>query len=123
MSSAPPLRRTARWWVIGIIGVLGMSAIAVWFGIAASAGKANWVNTGFEVVADDEVQVRFDLRRDPTRAVECAVEALDESRFVVGRTTTRIEPTDQSPSRHIATVQTAGPAVTGYVEDCIYLAQ
>ncbi|MGB5937344.1 MAG: DUF4307 domain-containing protein [Ornithinimicrobium sp.] len=123
MSLATPVRNSRRWWVIGVVGVAVMTALAVWFGVASAVGKANWVNTGFDVVAENEVQVRFDLRRDPSRAVECAVEAQDGSRFVVGRTTTRIEPTDQSPSRHVAIVQTTSTAVTGYVEDCRYVSE
>lgn len=123
MPPAAPARNSRRWWAIGILGVALMTATAVWFGVASAVGKANWVNTGFDVVSENEVQVRFDLRRDPSRAVECAVEAQNESRFVVGRTTTRIAPTDESPSRHIATVQTTSTAVTGYVEDCRYISE
>lgn len=121
MSASAQARSTRRWWVIGAVGVAVMTALAVWFGVASVSGKPNWVNTGFDVTATEEVQVRFDLRRDPGRVVECAVEAQDESRFVVGRTTTRIEATADSPSRHIATVATTSRAVTGYVEDCRYL--
>ncbi|MGB5951506.1 MAG: DUF4307 domain-containing protein [Ornithinimicrobium sp.] len=116
-------RSTRAWWLIGSVGVLMMTALAVWFGVASVTGKPNWVNTGFDVAAQDEVAVRFDLRRDPSRVVECAVEAQDASRFVVGRTTTRVEATQQSPSRHVATVQTTARAVTGYVEDCRYISE
>lgn len=119
LSSTRATRR--RWWVIGTIGVVVMTALAVWFGVSSVTGKPNWVNTGFDVTASDEVQVRFDVRRDPTRAVECAVEAQDESRFVVGTTSTTVAPTEQSPSRHVATVRTTAQAVTGYVEDCRYV--
>ncbi len=113
---------TRRWWVVGVVAVALMTAVAIWFGTAASSGKVNWVNSGFEVVSDSQVQVRFDVHRDPSRAVSCVIEAQDESHFVVGRTTTVVEPSDASPSRQIAGVQTAGPAVTGYVERCEYVA-
>ncbi len=115
-------RSTRRWWAIGVVGVGLMTALAIWFGIASGAGKVEWVNSGFEVVSDSEVDVRFDIFRDSSRAVECVIEAQDESHFVVGRTTTVVAPSDASPSRQIAPVQTAGPAVTGYVERCEYVA-
>lgn len=110
-----------RWWVVGIAGVTLMTALAIWFGVASATGKVNWTNTGFEVTSNEEVQVRFDLSRDPTRAVECVLEAQDESHFVVGQRTTIVEPSESSQSRHLAAVRTAGPAVTGYVERCDYV--
>jgi hypothetical protein len=100
-----------------------MSAVAVWFGTAAATGKVNWVNTGFEVVADNKVDVRFDLHRDPDRPVRCVLEAQDEQHFVVGRTETRVAAEPSSPSRHVASVRTAAPAVTGYVDSCDYVDQ
>lgn len=115
-------QNTRRWWVIGGLGVALMTAVAIWFGVASGAGKVEWGNAGFDVVSDEQVDVRFDIYRDPSRAVECVIEAQDKSHFVVGRTTTVVEPSDASPSRQIASVQTAGPAVTGYVERCEYIA-
>ncbi len=121
--TAPSTRpSTRRWWVIGTVGVALMTAIAIWFGVASGSGKVEWVNSGFDVVSDAEVNVRFDIYRDASRAVECVLEAQDESHFVVGRATTVVEPSDASPSRQIAPVQTAGPAVTGYVDRCEYVA-
>ncbi len=118
--ASAPATPTCRWWVVGILGVTAMTLIAVWFGIASTSGKVNWVNSGFDVVADDRVDVRFDLRRDPDRVVECVLEAQDERHFIIGRVNVVIEPTSASPSRHVQPVQTAGPAVTGYVDDCFY---
>lgn len=122
MTAPSTQRGTRRWWAIGAIGVCLMTAFAIWFGVAAGSGKVQWVNSGFEVISDAEVNVRFDIYRDASRAVECVIEAQDERHFVVGRTTTVVEPSDASPSRQIAPVQTAGPAVTGYVERCEYVA-
>jgi hypothetical protein len=117
---APATARTRRWWLVGVLGVAAMAAVAVWFGVAAASGKVNWVNTGFEVVGQDQVDVRFDLHRDPDRPVRCVIEAQDDGHFVVGRTTHRVAAGAQSPSRHVATVRTAAPAVTGYVDSCRY---
>jgi hypothetical protein len=97
-----------------------MVALAVWFGIAATAGRVHWVFTGHDIVSATQVDVRFDLRRDPSRAVVCRLEAQDGSHTVVGRTEVEVGPTDASPSRHVATVQTATEAVTGYVDVCWY---
>ncbi|MCE0485625.1 DUF4307 domain-containing protein [Ornithinimicrobium sediminis] len=123
MSSPTATPETSRrtWWVVGVVGVLVMSAVAVWFALSATSGRVHWVNTGFVVAGPDQVDVRFDLRRDPSRSVVCTIEAQDERHGVVGRTETTVEPAQVSPSRHVATVRTAGPAVTGYVDSCRYL--
>lgn len=117
----PAARR--RWWTIGVVAVVLMSALAVWFGISATSGRVHWVDTGYQVVSDRQVDVRFDLRRDPDRAVECELEAQDFSHTVVGRTLVTVPPSDSSPSRHVMSVETATAAVTGYVSECWYADQ
>lgn len=112
--------RRRTWWLVGTVGVLAMSAVAVWFALASTTGRVHWVNTGFDVVADNQVDIRFDLRRDPTRSVVCVLQAQDERKTVVGRVETVVGPAPSSPSRHVETLRTAGPAVTGYVDTCRY---
>ncbi|MFX0538109.1 DUF4307 domain-containing protein [Ornithinimicrobium sp. Y1847] len=109
-----------RWWIIGAASVAVMVAMAVWFGIAASAGRVHWVNTGQQVVSEEAVDVRFDLRRDASRAVVCELEAEDYQHSVVGRVRVEVGPSESSPSRHVEQVRTASPAVTGYVDRCWY---
>lgn len=120
---APPRggRRVARrWWVIGTVAVVLMSALAIWFGLSATSGRVHWVYTGHQVVSDSQVDIRFDLRRDPSRAVICGLEAQDGSHTVVGRTQVEVGPSQSSPSRHIESVQTATRAITGYLTTCWY---
>lgn len=116
--STPAQRR--RWWLVGGLAVAVMVALAVWFGLSATVGRVHWVATGHQVVSDAQVDVRFDLRRDPGRAVVCQLEAQDASHAVVGRTEVTVGPSPESPSRHVETVRTASPAITGYVERCWY---
>jgi hypothetical protein len=111
------------WWVIGIVGVLAASGIAVWFGLAGSLGKVHWVNTGFSVTDATEVEVRFDLNRDPARSVVCELQALDVNHARVGTAEVTVGPSESSPSRHLATVRTTSLATTGYVDFCEYAAQ
>ena len=115
--SAP---RDRRWWVVGVVAVTLMSLVAVVWGVEATRGRVHWVNTGFEVVADGQVDVRFDLRRDPAREAVCTLEAQSDAHVVVGRTEVRVAPSSTSPSRHVQSVATASPAITGYVDECWY---
>ena len=112
--------RTRRWWVVGTVAVVLMTAAAVWFGVSSVTGRVHWVGTGHEVVSGTQVDVRFDLRRDPSRAVQCRLEAQDASHAVVGRADVTVGPAESSPSRHVESVRTAAPAITGYVVECWY---
>ncbi|MFK5633282.1 DUF4307 domain-containing protein [Ornithinimicrobium sp. LYQ103] len=114
----PTQRRT--WWVVGTLAVVAMVATSVWFGLAATQGRVHWVDTGHEIVSDSTVDVRFDLRRDPSRAAVCQLEAQDFGHAVVGRTEVTVPPAAESPSRHVEQVRTASPAITGYVVRCWY---
>ncbi|WP_256838376.1 DUF4307 domain-containing protein [Ornithinimicrobium faecis] len=120
-SPTSPTRTSNRtWWIVGTIGVAAMTALAIWFGIAATSGKVHWVNTGFDVISDEQIDIRFDLRRDSSQAVVCDLHALDEHHGRVGTGQVTVPPTDQSPSRHIEPLRTASRAVSGYVDTCTY---
>jgi hypothetical protein len=111
---------TRTWWVLGTLGVLVMSAIAVWFGLAASVGKVHWTNTGHSITSDTEARVMFQLVRDPAREVTCRLQALDERRGTVGTVDVAVPPTEASPSSHTEPVRTVTRALTAYVERCWY---
>lgn len=121
MSTTPATPRSKRkWWIIGSIGVTISVALAVWFGIASTAGKVHWYNGGFHIASDEQIDIRFDLRRDPSRAVECELHALDEHHARVGTGTVVVPPAAESPSRHVEPLRTVTRATTGYVDRCSY---
>lgn len=109
-----------RWWIFGGVSVAVMVVLAVIWGLSATVGRVAWTYTGHDLVSEDRVDVRVDLRRDPTRAVTCQIEARDERGAVVGRADVEVGPTQSSPSRHVLSVRSAAPAQTGYVEACWY---
>ena len=52
-------RTNRTWWIVGILGCLAMSAVAVWFGIAATAGRVGWQTQSYAVLDDQSVTVTF----------------------------------------------------------------
>lgn len=118
-TARPTSRRT--WWVVGVLGVAAMSAVAIWFGIASTAGKVHWVNTGFDVISDQQVDIRFDVIRDPGQAVVCDLHALDAHHARVGTGQVTVPAEAQSPARHIEPLRTVARATTGYVDTCRYV--
>lgn len=120
MSASTDARHRRTWWVVGTLGVLTMTAVIVWFAVAATSGRVHWTNTGFVVDSAEQVTVRFDLVRDPDRAVVCELHALDENKTRIGATRVEVGPAESSPSRHTAAVRTVTEATTGYVDFCWY---
>lgn len=116
----PPRPDARRWWIFGGIAVTVMVVMAVIWGLSATVGRVAWTYTGHDLVSEDRVDVRVDLRRDPSRAVTCQIEARDERNAVVGRRDVEIGPMETSPSRHVLSVRSAAPAQTGWVEACWY---
>ena len=51
MTSTPPTVSRRTWWVVGAVGVIAMTAVAIWFGLAATSGKVSWYNAGFSIVS------------------------------------------------------------------------
>lgn len=113
-------RGSRRWWVIGSVAVLLGTVIAVIWGLSATLGRVGWTDAGHKVVSETLVEVRFDVHRDPSREVVCRLEARDLTNATVGRTEVTVPPTEDSPSRHVASVETASPASTGWVDECWY---
>src|SRR5690606_514388 len=100
--------------------VIAMTAVAIWFGLAATSGKVSWYNAGFSIVSDEQIDVRFDVRRDPSRAVICDLHALDGDHARVGTGQVTVPPAETSPTRHVEPLRTVSRAVTGYVDSCSY---
>ena len=112
-----PAPGTTKWWVIGTVGVLAMSAIAVWFGLSATLGRPAFETVGYKVVDDRTVRVTFTLTRPEGRALTCTVEALARDFSPVG--TARVEvPAGPDTVTTTATLRTTSRAVTGQVRDC-----
>lgn len=119
-SARPAQANARRWWILGSIAVTIMVVMAVIWGLSATVGRVAWTYTGHDLVSEDRVDVRVDLRRDPGRAVTCRIEARDERSATVGRADVEIGPAESSPSRHVLSVRSAAPAQTGWVEACWY---
>ena len=114
-----PAPGQGKWWLIGTLGVLVMSAFAIWFGIAASRG-VQWEDAGHDIVSDTRVTVTFDVINQNGKPVSCTIEAQDNEHSQVGVTTVDLPPTSKDVVRYIRTVRTVTRAVTGTVDSCRY---
>ena len=114
-----PAPGTARWWVVGTVGVLlGVGAI-VWYGIATTVGSVRPEVTAYRVESDTSIVVEYDLHRPAGTAVTCRIAALDGTRARVGTVEDAV-PADGPTSVHREVrLRTSVRAVTGVVDSCV----
>ncbi len=118
MALPRPAPGTGKWWAIGIVGCLVGVAVAVWFGVAATWGQVTWVDTGYRVIDDRTVEVRFDVHRPAGQQVTCTVRALDKGFGTVGTVEVAVPANEQLAVGMVVTVRTTTRAVTGVVRTC-----
>lgn len=117
-----PAPGTAKWWVVGILGVGAGVAVAVWFGISSTVGLASYMTTNSTVIDDRSVRVVFDLTRPPGKVTTCTIRALARDFSTVGTIDVPYPapPADGGAvtSTETVTVRTAMRAVSGEVRTC-----
>lgn len=113
-----PAPGTGRWWVVGTLGCLIGSGLAIWLALANSLGAITWTDTGYKVLDDRSVRVEFDVHRPAGTAVTCNLEALDKTFGVVGVLQVPVPASPERSTHHEVVVRTAARAVTGVVKTC-----
>lgn len=117
-----PAPGTAKWWVVGIIGVGAGIALAVWFGLSSTVGLASFTTTGYKVLGDQSVRVTFELNRPAGKPTTCTIQALARDFSTVGSldVTYPAPPpgTGSLTTTETVTLRTTSRAVTGEVKTC-----
>lgn len=113
----PPEQR--KWWIIGAIGILVASLLAVWFGISATRG-VSWETVGYRPLDDRRIEVTFDVIHQDGRAVTCDLHALDFNRNQIGVLTAQLPASSYESTRYTRIVPTVTKGVMGEVVTCRY---
>jgi hypothetical protein len=113
-----PAPGTAKWWVIGTLGIAAGIALAVWLGLSATLGRPSWQTVGYKVVDDQTVRVTFEVSRAGGKALTCTVEALARDFGTVGTARVAVPASVEETSTQTVTFRTASRAVTGRVRSC-----
>ena len=102
-------------WTLGVAAVVA----ATWLGVGAARSPVTWDDVGFTVHGAQSVEVVFDVNRtDPSVAVRCRLQALNQQFAQVGVLVVEVAASTQEQQRFRSTVATSEPAVTGVVESC-----
>ena len=113
-----PAPGVAKWWVIATIGIALGCAMAIWFGLASTVGRASASVLGYRVIDDRTVEVSYLVTRPVGRDVTCVLRALDQGFGTVGLLEVHIPGSDTSSVQRTTRVRTTTRAVTGVVRSC-----
>lgn len=95
-------------------------AVAAWivWGRLSGGPLLEARDTGYQIVSDREVAVRFELTTEPGTAVDCAVKALDEHYEIVGWKVVSLPASEERTRSFVESVRTVSPANTGLISRC-----
>jgi Domain of unknown function (DUF4307) len=112
----------AAGWVAGhrlaTVAILLGCAMAVWFGLASTVGKASWTTMSYRVIDDRTVDVTYRVSRPAGSTVTCLVSAMDRGFATVGQVEVRVPGSQTSSVERTTRIRTTTRAVTGVVKSC-----
>ncbi|MGZ0710395.1 DUF4307 domain-containing protein (plasmid) [Coraliomargarita sp. W4R53] len=112
-----PLRQRITIAIAIVVGAVAVVALG-WMVVAGTADAADADATGFEVVDEHSVTLRFQVTVAPGKDVVCAIEAQDEDFGVVGWRVVSITASDSASREFSETIPTTALATTGFVNSC-----
>lgn len=114
----PRRRRRLVMVAAAVVGALIVGGWAVWASSGPPAGTVEAVDTGFAVLQDRAVEVRFELTVEPGRRSACAVQALSQQFQVIGWRVVEYPASSERTRAFTEQVRTLDQAVTGLIYRC-----
>ena len=103
---------------VGLIACAGVGVL-LWIALHAATPAVSAVLLGYEVRDASAVEVRIEVRRDPSQAVRCLLRAQDIDNVTVGRLDLQVPPSADRTVALAVVVRTAWLATNGELEECI----
>lgn len=113
----PSARRRSIVWIASAIMVLLIAGFA-WMTIAATFDDVTATDTGYEIVDDSAIAVRFQFTAPSGSTVACALEAQDEDHGIVGWKIVEYEQSQLHTRAFRETIPTVAAPATGLVKSC-----
>jgi len=115
--TASRVRRRVGWTLVAVLAV-GLTALLGWSVVSQAMGSADADTTGYEVVDEHTVTVRFQVAVTPGTPVACALEAQDEDHGIVGWKVVEYPAADARTRVFEESIPTVAEATTGLVQSC-----
>lgn len=113
-----PAPGRARLWLLATLGILAMTAVAVWFGLSASLTKPTWQTVGFSSPDRSTILLKYSVVRPEGMPVRCLLLAKDGRHAVVGSLEVDLPPEWGSPVENTQAIRTTSQAVVAEVRSC-----
>ena len=113
---APRRRRLQR--LAGTVTVGAALAWVVWAGLGQAGADVRHNDVGYTVVSASQIDVAFDVNKDPERTALCTVQAFDRSKATIGLVEVSVGPAEQRVVREVASVRTAAQPASAAVQGC-----
>ncbi|MBB2985630.1 DUF4307 domain-containing protein [Terracoccus luteus] len=113
-----PAPGTAKWWVVGAVGIALGVAMSIYWGLHATVGLPTWQTVSYKVIDDRSVRVDFEVTNPGGTALTCTVQALAQDFSTVGTVRVAVPASGNERSEHRVTLRTTSRAVTGEVRTC-----
>ena len=117
---SPKAKRNNRFIVVTVaIGFVAVfTAWLVWGGLLEAPAQFEAKDTGFEIVDDSTVTVRWQFNVPENTDARCAVQALNSTFAIVGWKVVDVPASDQRNRALSETIRTTEQAVSGLIYRC-----
>lgn len=113
-----PAPGRAKIWITATLGLIVLTVGAIWWGLAATVDKPNWMEVSWDVRDDHTIVVKYQVAKPTDMTVRCLIEAQAEDHSVVGSTEVTLGPTSEREHLYSTTLTTTGKAVRGGIRNC-----
>ena len=105
-------------WVLATVLLLGATAVAIWWGLAATLTKPNWTTITWDIRSDREIEVMYQVSKPAEMTVQCVVEASGADHALVGSREVTIGPQPDRERTYRTVLRTTAPAIAGKLRNC-----
>jgi hypothetical protein len=105
-------------WIVVVVVAVAATGLLGWSTVSTAINSVDADTTGFELVDEHTVEVRFQVSVTPGTPVACALEAQDTEHGIVGWKVVEV-PASEDHSRILTErIPTTAEATTGLVRSC-----
>lgn len=112
-----PASRRLTWVIVGVVAVAATGLLG-WSTVSNAINSVDADATGFDVVDEHSVEVRFQVSIRPDTEVACALEAQDPDHGIVGFKVVELAPSTDHTRTLTERIPTTAEATTGFVRSC-----
>ena len=105
-------------WLLATACLLVATAIAIWWGLAATLAKPTWTTITWDVQGDHDIVVKYEVTKPTDMTVVCLFDAQALDHSAVGSKEVTLGPVPERTRRYETQLRTTTRAVTGTLRNC-----